>query len=146
MFPPVPPAAAALVALLAVLAAGPAAAQGQPLPESGHGRVAAAELIGRDVVGPDGDAVAEVADLIVEPDGTVARVVLDVGGFLGVGAKPVALEFGRLRIGPGGGDGAEAGISTTLTREQLEALPRFGRDKEGRYPAGPGERERAPGG
>jgi hypothetical protein len=123
-------AAAALAAVVAAAAAVPllaAAATGD-----GGGRPSAEGLVGRDVVGPDGDKVAEVADLVVEPDGTVRDAIVRVGGFLGVGARPVALELERLGPGP---DGA---LRTALPRERLLDLPRRDRDAEGRYPPPPG--------
>lgn len=70
-----------------------------------------------------------MADLVVEPNGTVRDVVVRVGGFLGIGARPVALDLARLEAGP---DGT---LRVALPRERLLALPRRERDTEGRYPA-----------
>ena len=79
--------------------------------------------MGRDVVGPDGNEIARVSDLLVEPDNRIREVIVDVG------AKPVALDIARLeRRGDGGGD-----LHTSLTEEQLRALPRYERSGEGYY-------------
>ena len=84
--------------------------------------------MGRDVVGPDGNEIARVSDLLVEPDNRIREVIVDVGGFLGVGARPVALDIARLERCGGGGD-----LHTSLTEEQLRALPRYERSGEGYY-------------
>ena len=55
------------------------------------------QLMGRDVVGPDGNGIARVSDLLVEPDDRIRKVTVDVGGFLGIGARPVALDIAELR-------------------------------------------------
>ena len=86
------------------------------------------QLMGRDVVGPDGGEIAEVADLLVEADGRVRKVVVDVGGFLGIGAKPVVLDIAQLSRRADSED-----LHTPMTREQLEALPRHERGADGYY-------------
>ena len=53
-------------------------------------------MIGAPVLDSDGKAVAEVADLIVVPDGRVALVVLRVGGTLGFGGTLKAADFAAL--------------------------------------------------
>lgn len=86
-------------------------------------------LMGRDVLGPDGEEIAEISDLVIESDNSIRKVIVDVGGFLGLGATPVALDIDQLHITPG----EDGEIRTSMTREQLEALPRYERDAEGNY-------------
>lgn len=86
------------------------------------------QLMGRDVVGPDGGEIAEVADLLVEADERVRKVIVDVGGFLGIGAKPVVLDIAQLSR-----RGDSEDLHTSMTREQLEALPRYERSADGYY-------------
>lgn len=52
---------------------------------------------GRGVVGPDGNEIAWVSDLAVESGDRPRKVIVDVGGFLGIGAEPVALGIAGLR-------------------------------------------------
>lgn len=87
----------------------------------------ASELIGKDLVGPDGNEIAEVSDLIIDANHMVRHVVVDVGGFLGIGSKPVAIEMAQIQRGAGERDQ----LMTTLTKEQLQALPPWDRG-EGR--------------
>lgn len=71
-----------------------------------------------DVYGADGKEIGEIEDVLLNMDGTVAAVALEVGGFLGIGEKDVlvdwtALEFTR--------DGDDIRVTApTLTREVLE--------------------------
>jgi hypothetical protein len=83
--------------------------------------------MGSSLLGPDGERVAKVADLLFGPDGTVKRLVVEVGGFLGIGARRVAIDVDQLQRLP---DGRGGDLRTTLTRSQLEALPRY-REGEG---------------
>jgi hypothetical protein len=56
----------------------------------------ASAMIGMPVIDGDGKTVAEVADLVIVPDGRVTLVVLRVGGVLGFGGTLVAAEFAAL--------------------------------------------------
>lgn len=59
----------------------------------------ASELIGVDAyAGPDAAAssVGKVTDLVISSNGAVAAIVVEVGGFLGIGAKAVAIPYGEV--------------------------------------------------
>ena len=56
----------------------------------------AEELIGTRVVGPDNQQIAEVGDLVLTEDGKVDAVLVDFGGFLGIGEKRVAVAMDNL--------------------------------------------------
>jgi len=49
-------------------------------------------------------------------------VTVDVGGFLGIGAKEVALDLDNLVFMR---DGDDLSLYTSLTKEQLEAQPAY---------------------
>jgi len=55
-------------------------------------------LIGAKVISSNGEAVGRIANLIVDENGTVASVVIEVGGLLGVGGKRVAVTYQSLQI------------------------------------------------
>ncbi len=76
-----------------------------------------AELVGRDVIDVEGTEVGKVADTVVDQDQRVEAVVVEVGGFFGIGAKPVRLDASNLQAD--GGDNIRVGLSAT----QLEELP-----------------------
>jgi hypothetical protein len=64
--------------------------------------VLATKLIGVEVRNAAGDSVGKVVDLLIVDGGTLKAVVLDVGGFLGIGSKHIAVEPGALVLRPGG--------------------------------------------
>lgn len=53
--------------------------------------------------------------------GEQAHVVVDVGGFLGIGAKPVSLSLPRLDVMRD--DNGAVHAVTSMTRDEVEALP-----------------------
>lgn len=78
--------------------------------------------IGRDVFNAAGDKVGKVHDVMFEHNGKVTTVVLSVGGFLGVGAKLVALPFQAITYLEK--DGVRQ-IVVPLTKEVLMAAPDY---------------------
>ena len=102
--PGTPPAAAAPRAA-APTAAAPAAAS-HTLPAatqaSRHMRddqIRASKLIGAAVYDPADQKIGTVDELVLNPDGKVADVVIGVGGFLGAGEKRVAVPMAELKRG-----------------------------------------------
>jgi sporulation protein YlmC with PRC-barrel domain len=89
------------------------------------GGYTAEDLIGRDVIDANGDDVATVSDLAIGSDDSVQQVIMDVGGFLGLGAKTVAIDIESLEIG------ADDEIRLTMTKEELEALPSYEEGDDG---------------
>lgn len=67
------------------------------------------------------ESVGEVADLLFDESGAMKAVLVDVGGFLGVGEKRVAVDLSALSVTKG--EDGDLTISTALTQEQLEAAP-----------------------
>jgi hypothetical protein len=66
--------------------------------------------------------VGEVGDLILAEDGQVQQIVIDVGGFLGMGEKPVALALDQVQI-LRQTEGGAVRVYVSLTKQELEALP-----------------------
>ncbi|CAP54678.1 conserved hypothetical protein [Gluconacetobacter diazotrophicus PA1 5] len=56
-------------------------------------------LIDRDVVAPDGSHVGQVIDVLLDQDGRPAAAVVDVGGFLGVGNRRIAIAWDQFIMG-----------------------------------------------
>ncbi len=80
------------------------------------------DLTGTDVVTASDEKLGSISDVIVERDGSIIAVVIDVGGFLGIGAKPVAVSFDSLTATPT--DNGEK-VVVSLTKEELNAAPEF---------------------
>ncbi|WP_428032729.1 PRC-barrel domain-containing protein [Ancylobacter sp.] len=80
------------------------------------------DLTGSEVVTANDEKLGSISDLIVERDGSIVAAVIDVGGFLGIGAKPVAVSFDSLTATPT--DNGQK-IVVSLTKEELNAAPEF---------------------
>ncbi|WP_138934436.1 PRC-barrel domain-containing protein [Roseovarius arcticus] len=82
------------------------------------------DLEGAVVYGANDENVGEIDSLIIGDDGTINEVVINVGGFLGLGEKPVAVTFDELQILQET-DGDDLRIYIDSTEERLEAQPEF---------------------
>jgi hypothetical protein len=84
----------------------------------------ATDYLGGTVHGPAKQKVGTISNLLVDTTGRVTGVVIDVGGFLGIGGKEIAIAFEALF--PVVEDGREAFL-VEMTKEQLAAAPPFKR-------------------
>lgn len=71
------------------------------------------------IYGPDDDEISSVEH--VHGSGAAAQVVFDVGGFLGIGAKRVALPASQLDFMRD--EDGEVHAVTSLSEDQLKELP-----------------------
>ena len=83
-----------------------------------------ADLIGKRVYGPNGEDVGEISAVAMDADNKITAAVVDVGGFLGMSEKPVALTSDMLRLVTDP-DSNEMVFTVTATQEQLEAMPTY---------------------
>ena len=91
---------------------------------SNHVRLQADELVERNlegsmIYGPGDEKIGHVSH--VHGSGSGAEVIVDVGGFLGIGAKPVAIPIDRLDFMRDEGHTVHA--VSTWTKDELKALP-----------------------
>jgi sporulation protein YlmC with PRC-barrel domain len=84
------------------------------------------ELKGVAVYGIDSEQIGSIGDFALNADGKIDAVIVDVGGFLGLGKKPVAVGFDSLAFSVDADNKRYLFINTT--KEQLEAQPEFNRD------------------
>ncbi len=89
------------------------------LTEIPSGDIRAEEMIGTTVYGAKDENVGEIGDVILTSDGKVDSYIIDVGGFLGMGEKEVAVGSDNLAFMTDK-DGNKY-LYTTFTKEQLEA-------------------------
>ena len=61
----------------------------------------ASKFKGTDVVGADNKSVGSVSDVLFNKDGKIEAYVVSVGGFLGIGAKDVAIAPASFQVMPG---------------------------------------------
>jgi sporulation protein YlmC with PRC-barrel domain len=74
--------------------------------------------------GAEAEQIGEVNDVVLDSDGEIAAVIVEVGGFLGIGEKRVAIEFDRLSWSEQDG---ERRLTASLERAELENAPAFDR-------------------
>ncbi len=94
------------------------------------GEMSAKDVLGSTVYGVEGDGIGEVADLQIGSDNTIQRLIIDVGGFLGMGVHTVALPADEMEVAAVDG---EQRITVSATREELEAMPSYEQDAEGNW-------------
>lgn len=80
-----------------------------------------AVLNGAVVYGPDDEKIGYVSQTIGM--GNEARVVIDVGGFLGIGSKPVAVAVRELDFMRDESNSVHA--VTRWTKDELKAMPEY---------------------
>ncbi|RUX73770.1 PRC-barrel domain containing protein [Mesorhizobium sp. M7A.F.Ca.US.006.04.2.1] len=82
-------------------------------------------IIGESVyngTGDDAENIGKVSDVVFDKDGQAKSVVIDVGGFLGVGAKSVAFDYGKLQWAEKNGD---RWLVAQTTKDELTAQAEF---------------------
>ncbi|WP_019172319.1 PRC-barrel domain-containing protein [Pseudaminobacter salicylatoxidans] len=87
----------------------------------------ATNFIGEQVyngTGDDAQNIGKVNDLVIAPDGKVESLVVGVGGFLGIGEKNVAIDYGDASQAEKNGD---RWLVVNASKEQLQTLPDFDR-------------------
>jgi hypothetical protein len=91
-------------------------------PPAPTAKVAASGILGRKVLGPDDKEIGRVVDVLVDAGSNPRAVVIDVGGFLGVGARRIAVNWSDLTFPP---TGSTADIKLDLTSEQISSAPPY---------------------
>ena len=85
--------------------------------------LSAEDLRGIGVYGINDEQIGTIGDIITNPDGSFDAVIVDVGGFLGLGAKPVAVGYDDLAFSADTFGNRYLFLNTT--REQLETQPAY---------------------
>jgi hypothetical protein len=83
-------------------------------------------ILGKNVHSSTGEDMGRLVDVIVDTDGRPRAAIIDFGGFLGVGSRKIAVDWGVLTFVPGDPKGNV--ITVALTKDQVKAAPEF---KEG---------------
>lgn len=97
------------------------------------GDYSATDLIDADVYGPGGEEIAEASDLVIDANNNVSHVLVDVGGFLGIGEKVVALDAAEVEIMQEADDADDLVIVTSKTEADLESMAAFEDVDDGYY-------------
>ena len=84
----------------------------------------AEDLIGTNAYGPGDEHLGTIGDVILGQDAsTVEGVIIDFGGFLGIGTKPVAVAIDNLRYATDANRNKY--LFVNVTRDQLDKAPAY---------------------
>jgi PRC-barrel domain len=81
----------------------------------------ASNFKGTDVIGPDNKSIGDISDILFDKSGKIEAYVVSVGGFLGVGAKEVAIAPASFTVVPGAKGGADKLQLSTNEKELKQA-------------------------
>ncbi len=82
-------------------------------------------VLGKEVRSSANESMGQIVNVIVDRAGQPRAAVIDFGGFLGVGSRKIAVDWGALHFAPAQPPGP---ITLDLTRNELKAAPEY---KEG---------------
>ena len=82
------------------------------------------DLTGASAYDVNDKRIGEVSELLLADDGKITAAIVDVGGFLGIGEKPVQLELSKLDI-LRSEDGGDVRVYISMSEEELESLPEY---------------------
>jgi len=100
------------------------AAQGKFVTKQSADQFLASKFKGTDVIGTDDKKIGDVSDVLFDKDKKVLAYIVGVGGFLGIGAKDVALEPTSFQMVPGK-DASDYKLRLSMTKDELKAAPTF---------------------
>jgi len=86
----------------------------------------ATKFRGTEVLGADNQKIGDVSDILFDKSGSIQAYVVSVGGFLGMGAKEVALAPNSFDVVPGQ-NGAAPKLKISMSKEQLTQAQNFAR-------------------
>jgi sporulation protein YlmC with PRC-barrel domain len=87
------------------------------------GQIRATQMDGATVYDAQGKNIGDVKDIILDKQGKVAAVVLDVGSFLGMGGKHVAVTMNDIKVDFDNNNKPK--FSVDMTKDQLKAAQAF---------------------
>ena len=91
--------------------------------------ISADKVKGTDVYNASNENLGSVEDIMIDKrSGKVAYAVMSFGGFLGIGEKYHPLPWAMLQYDPD-----QDGYRVSLSREQLERAPAYGRNETVNY-------------
>ena len=84
----------------------------------------ASKFKGTDVIGTDDAKIGDVSDMLFDKDHKIIAFIVGVGGFLGIGAKDVAIDPASFQAVPGK-DATDTKLRLSMTKDELKAAPAF---------------------
>jgi hypothetical protein len=79
-------------------------------------------ILGKKVTSGSGQDMGQIVNVIVDHAGQPRAVVIDFGGFLGVGSRKIAVDWSALHFAP---EGKTDQVTLDLKPEQLKSAPEY---------------------
>jgi hypothetical protein len=108
--------------------AGDQAKNGKPemVAEQKPDQFLASKFEGTDVVGDDDKKIGDVSDVLFDKDGKIQAYVISIGGFLGVGAKEIALAPSSFEVVAGDKSKNESDkLKLSMNKDELKTAQDF---------------------
>ena len=110
----------------------PAAAPSTPAPstsakvitQQSPDQFLASKFKGTNVIGTNDEKVGDVSDILFDKNGKVDAIIVGVGGFLGIGAKDVALPLSSFQVVKGS-NGAADKLRLSMSKDELKQMAEF---------------------
>jgi sporulation protein YlmC with PRC-barrel domain len=83
-------------------------------------RIAMDDIVGQDVYNSAGEEIGEVRDIVIDPARQVPMVIVEVGGFLGIGGRQVALSYDDMAFG-----GDRIVLNTAMSQDEIKDMPEY---------------------
>jgi PRC-barrel domain protein len=117
----------------------------QVITEQKADQLLATKVKGTNVVGSNDEKVGDISDILFDKEGKILAYVVGVGGFLGIGAKDVALSPASFQIMPAS-ERESMKLKISMTKDELKNAAEFKPYKEPATTTGqsPPPRDRAP--
>jgi PRC-barrel domain len=92
-------------------------------PDQFAGAYRASKLIGTKVMSAGDKNIGDINDLMVTKDGQVDKIIVGVGGFLGLGERNVAFKFNDLQLVRDANN--KLVVKSSMTADALKAMPEW---------------------
>lgn len=79
-------------------------------------------ILGRPVFGAEKQQIGTLGDVLVDGTGQPQAAILDIGGFMGLGQRTIAVHWNLLHFNP---SDQKAPITLSLTLDQIKATPEY---------------------
>ena len=86
------------------------------------GDLTTSDVEGASVYGRKDETIGSVQSLRIDTDGKITDAIIDVGGFLGLGAHSVLMPFSELTV-LRETNGSDLRVNLDTTKEKLKAMP-----------------------
>jgi sporulation protein YlmC with PRC-barrel domain len=125
-----------LAAIMCIALSAPALAQGRILTSVPQGVMTVTDWYKQSVYDPNDKKIGTIADVLIDKDGKIGALIVAVGGFVGLGAKDVAVSPAAVKMTT---KNNKTYLVMDTTKEELTNAPgyRFDRTSRAWVPAEP---------